>query len=92
MGFPGGIVVKNAPVNAGDKKDAEMPVRPLGWEDPLEKEMAIHCTIRAWKITWAEEPSWLQSTGLQKVGHDKVIEHGRILKILSLCSLTGGPR
>ena len=79
------------PVNAGDKRDEEMPVRPLGWEDPLEKEVAINCTIRAWKIPWAEEPGWLQSTGLQKFGHDRVIEHGRILKI-SLSSLTGGPR
>ena len=69
MGFPGGTVVKNPPVNAGDKRDEEMPIRPLGWEDPLEKEVAIHCTIRAWKISWAEEPGWLQSTGLQKVGH-----------------------
>ena len=92
MGFPGGTVVKNPPVNAGDKRDEEMPIRPLGWEDPLEKEVAIHCTILAWKIPWAEEPGWLQSMGLQKVGHDRVIEHGRILEILSLSSLTGGPR
>ena len=89
MGFPGGTVVKNPPVNAGDKRDEEMPIRPLGWEDPLEKEVAIHCTILAWKIPWAEEPGWLQSMGLQKVGHDRVIEHGRILEILSLSSLTG---
>ena len=45
-------------------------VRPLGWEDPLEKEMAAHSSILAWKIPWMEEPGRLQSTGLQRVGHD----------------------
>ena len=45
-------------------------VRFLGWEDPLEKEMAIHSSILAWKIPWAEEPDRLQSMGLQRVGHD----------------------
>ena len=44
MGFPGGTVVKNPPVNAGDKRDEEMPIRPLGWEDPLEKGIATHCS------------------------------------------------
>ena len=39
-------------------------VRSLGWEDPLEKEMAIHSNILAWKIPWTEEPGGLQSTGL----------------------------
>jgi len=41
----------------------------LGLEDPLEKEMAIHPSTRAWKIPWMEEPDRLQSTGLQRVGH-----------------------
>ena len=45
-------------------------VRSLGWEDPLEKEMAIHSSILAWRIPWTEEPGGLQSTGLQRVGHD----------------------
>ena len=45
-------------------------VRSLGWEDPLEKEMATHSSILAWRIPWMEEPSRLQSTGLQRVGHD----------------------
>ena len=45
-------------------------VRSLGWEDPLEKEMAIHSSILAWKILWTEKPSRLQSTGSQRVGHD----------------------
>ena len=45
-------------------------VRPLGWEDPLEKEMAIHSRTIAWKIPWTEEPGRLQSMGSQRVRHD----------------------
>ena len=48
-------------------------VRSLGWEDPLEKEMATHSSILAWRIPWTEEPGGLQSTGLQRVGHDWAI-------------------
>ena len=42
----------------------------LGWEDPLEKEMATHYWILAWKIPWTEEPGGLQSMGSQRVGHN----------------------
>ena len=49
-------------------------VRPvlttLGWEDPLEKEMATHSSILAWKISWTGEPGGLQSMASQRVGHD----------------------
>ena len=45
-------------------------VQLLGWEDPLEKEMAIHSSAIAWKIPWTEEPDRLQSMGSQRVGHD----------------------
>ena len=45
-------------------------VRSLGPEDPLEKEMAIHSSILAWRIPWTEDPGRLQSMGLQRVGHD----------------------
>ena len=45
-------------------------VRSLGWEDPLEKEMAAHSSILAWKIPWTMEPGRLLSMGLQTVGHD----------------------
>ena len=45
-------------------------VQSLGWEDPLEKEMATHSSILAWKIPWPEEPGRLQSMESQKVGHD----------------------
>ena len=48
----------------------ETRVRSLGWEDPLEKEMAIHSGTIAWKIPWTEEPGGLQSMGSQRVGHD----------------------
>ena len=48
-------------------------VRSLGQEDPLEKEMATHSSILAWRIPWTEEPGGLQSTGLQRVGHDWAI-------------------
>jgi len=47
----------------------EIWVRSLGWEDPLEKEMATLSTILAWKIPWTEEPGRLQSMGSQRVGH-----------------------
>ena len=48
----------------------ESRVRSLGWEDPLEKEMATHSSTLAWKIPWAEEPGRLQSMGSQRVRHD----------------------
>ena len=47
-------------------------VPSLGWEDPLEKEMATHSGILAWKIPWTEKHGGLQSTGSQRVGHDLV--------------------
>ena len=48
----------------------ETQVRSLGWEDPLEKEMAIYSSILAWRIPWMEKRSRLQSTGSQRVGHN----------------------
>ena len=48
----------------------ETRVRPLGREDPLEKEMATHSSILAWEIPWMEEPGGLQSTGSKRVRHD----------------------
>ena len=44
-------------------------VRSLGWKDPLEKGMATHCSILAWKISWTEESHGLQTVGLQRVRH-----------------------
>ena len=54
--------VKNLPVMQ------EMGVQSLGWEDPLEKGIAIHSSILAQRILWTEEPGGLQSTGSQRVG------------------------
>ena len=48
----------------------ETQVQALGWEDPLEKEMAVHSSTIAWKIPWTAEPGTLQSMGSQGVGHD----------------------
>ena len=45
-------------------------VPSLGWEDPLEKEMATHFTILAWRILWTEKTGGLQTMGSQRVGHD----------------------
>ena len=45
-------------------------IRSLSWEDLLEKEMAIHSGILAWRIPWTEEPGGLQSMGLQRAGQD----------------------
>ena len=47
-----------------------MEAGSLGQEDPLEKEMAIHFSILAWRIPWTEEPEGLQSMGWQRVKHD----------------------
>ena len=49
-------------------------VQSQGWEDLLEKEMATHSSILAWKIPWTEEPGRLQSMGSQRVGQDFVTE------------------
>ena len=53
MGFPSAAVVKNPPTM---QEVNEKQVGPLGWEDPLEEEMATHFSILAWKIPWSEEP------------------------------------
>ena len=47
----------------------EIQVRSLGWEDPLEKSMATHSSILAWKIPWTEEPGRLQPMGSQRFGY-----------------------
>ena len=64
MGFPGGSNSKESVCNV------ETWVQSLGWEDPLEEEMAIHSSILAWRIPWTEEPGRLQTTGSQRVRHD----------------------
>ena len=58
-------MVKNLPANAGDLRDIG-DIQSLGQEDPLEKEMATHSSILAWRILWTEEPGGPQSISLQK--------------------------
>ena len=67
-GFPGGSVVKNSSANAGIAGSI------LGWEDPLEKEMAAHSSILACKIPWTEEPGRLHPWGRKRVGHRHDLE------------------
>ena len=56
--------VKNLPA----MQETQIP--SLGWEDPLEKEMATHSSILAWRIPWTENPGGLQSMGLQRLRHN----------------------
>ena len=62
--FPIAQMVKNLPAMQ------ETRVQCLGQEDPLEKEMATHSSILAWRIPWTEEPGRLLSMGSQRAGHD----------------------
>ena len=57
-------MVKNLPAMQ------ETPVQPLGREDPLEKGMATHSSILAWRIPWTEKSGKLEAMGSQRVGHD----------------------
>ena len=63
-GFSGGSEVKASACNVGDASSNP------GSGSPLEKEMATHSNILAWKIPWREEPGRLPSTGLQRIGID----------------------
>ena len=58
------LVAKNPPANAENAIDMGWF---LGWEDPLEEEMATHSSILAWRIAWTEEPGGLLSMGLQRL-------------------------
>ena len=66
----------------------ETRVRPMGQEDPLEKEMATHSNILAWRIPWIEEPVGLQFMGLQKVGHDWVTSLSLSIETPGLLTVT----
>ena len=65
-------MVKNLPARQ------ETRIRSLGWEDPLEKEMATHSSTLAWRIPWTEEPS-----GLQSVGHKESDTAERLTRAVS---------
>ena len=62
----------------------ETLVQSLGWEDPLEKEMATHSSILAWRIPWTEETGGLQSTGSQRVRYILVIKQQLVPKRVSI--------
>ena len=64
-------MVKNPPLK---QKMQEMGVQSLGWEDPLEEEMATHSSILTWEIPWTEEPGGLQSIVSQRVSHNLLIK------------------
>ena len=64
MGFPDGSAGKEFTCN--EQETQEMEFQSLGWNDPLEEEMATHSSILAWKIPWTEEPGRLQCMGLQE--------------------------
>ena len=64
MGFPGGSVVNNLSAKQ------EMLVQSLGWENPLEKEMATLSSMLAWEIPWTEKLGVLQSMWSQRAGDD----------------------
>ena len=75
-GFLGGSDSKESTRNSG--------YPDLGsWEDSLEKEMAAHPSILAWRIPWTEEPGGLQSRGLQRVGHDLKVLPKLIMRLFS---------
>jgi len=68
LGSPGGSNGKESACNTGD------PGQPLGWEDSLEKEKAVHSSVLAWRIPWTEEPGGLQYMGSQKAGEIDFLE------------------
>jgi len=61
------MAAHQAPPSLGFSRQEELPYHPA---NPLEKEMATHSSVLAWRIPWMEEPGRLQSTGLQRVRHD----------------------
>ena len=67
----------------------ETRIWSLGWEDALEKEMAAHSSILAWRIPWMEEPGRLQSMGLQRVGHNRATSLSFFLFLFTECFLFG---
>ena len=67
MDFPGGLAVRNLPAM---QETQETWILILGWEDPLDENMATHSNILVWRIPWTENPDGLQCMGLQRDGPD----------------------
>ena len=72
-------LVKNLPAMQ------ETWVRFLGWEDPLEKEMATHSSTLAWRILWTEEPGGLQFMGSQRVRHNSTVTNFHFSRQANKC-------
>ena len=86
IGFPGSVV-KNLPAV---RETQEIWIRSLGWDDPLEEEMATHSSLLVRKIPWTEEPGGVQSLGSKRAGCDWAhISLGFVSWILSLVDLHG---
>ena len=67
--------------DGSDSKESACNAGDLGWEDPLEKEMATHSSILPWKIPWTEQSGGLQSMGSQRVGYDYVFNTHKMLQV-----------
>ena len=66
----------------------EMRIWSLGWEDPLEKDMATHSSILAWEIPWTEEPDGLQSMGSLRVRYHLVTTQNKNIHIMGIITCT----
>ena len=84
-GFPRGSVAKNPPAKQ------ETRIQSLGWEDPLEEEMATHSSTLAWEIPRTEEPGGLQSMGSQRVRHDLWLKNKTLSTDSTIESLQRAP-
>ena len=83
VGFPGGSDSKEFTCNVGDLGSEG----PWVGKIPLEKGMATHSNILAWRIPWTEEPGGLLFTGSQRVGHDWATKHSTLLVNRTVCFL-----
>ena len=70
MSYWASKVAQGYRIHLSPARDLGSRVQSQGWEDPLEKEMAIHSSVLIQEIPWTEEPGWLQSMGWQRIGHD----------------------
>ena len=86
MSFPGGSAVKNLPAM---QETQEMQIQTLGQKDPLEKGIATHSTILAWRIPWTEKAGGLYSMGSQRVGHNGATNTNTLQNILQSLAIHG---
>ena len=72
------LQLQSFPGGTANQEKQEIPFWSLGREDPLDKDMATHCSILAWRVPWTEEPGGLQNIGLRRVRHNWVTEHSLV--------------